>query len=243
MSLNYSTFVSEIATITAITSDVLVNGDMNFSGIMAGLIDYAEGRLYRDLDLPVMTVFDTSVSCSSGVRSVNLSTAQGEPLVLDSLNLLTSAGATSSIATRIPLVPASKAVLDAVYPSGATANTGQPEFFTRTGNLQILLGPVPDLPYGTEAYFTVRPTALSATNSSTWLTQNYSELMIAAGMVFAAGYMRDFGAQSDNSQMAQSWETQYNTLLKGAGTDVSRMNFQGPGWTSQNVTPLATPRP
>lgn len=239
--MNYNSYVSEIATITVISSDALVNGDTNFAGIMTGLIDYAEGRLYRDLNLPIVSVIDTSVICSSGVRSILLSTAQGEPLVLDSLNLLTSAGTNSSNGTRISVVPVAKSVIDVVYPSMASGNTGQPQYFSRIGNLELILGPTPDQPYRTEAYFSVRPSPLSASNSSTWLTQNYPELMVAAGMVFAAGYMRDFGAQSDNPQLAQSWETQYMTLLRQAGVEVDQMNFKGPGWTSQNATPLATP--
>lgn len=241
MGLNYTTFVSEIATITAITSSVLVNGDNNFGPIMGGLINYSEGLIYRDLNLPVVSVIDTAATCSSGVRSVNLSTTQGEPLVLDSLNLLVPIATGSSVATRVPLVATSKAVLDAVYPSGTSSNTAQPEFFVRTGNLQCLLGPTPDQAYGTEAYFTVRPPPLSASNSSTWLSQNYPELMVAAGMIFAAGYMRDFGSQSDDPKLAQSWKGQYDTLLRTARIEVDQMNFEGPGWTSQDVAPIATP--
>src|SRR5258708_39679932 len=131
MALTYNSFVSEIAPLTVTSSTVLVSGDNNFAGIMGGIIDYAEGRLYRELDLPVVSVTDTSVSCSSGIRTVSLSTTQGEPLVIETLNLLSSAGATSSFATRVPLVPASKAVIDAVYPSAISSNTGQPEFLDR----------------------------------------------------------------------------------------------------------------
>lgn len=241
MALTYSSFVSEIATLTVISSTVLVSGDTNFGGIMSGLIDYAEGRLYRDLDLPVTSVTDTSVTCTSGVRSISLSTTQGTLLVINALNLLTSAGALSSVATRVPLVPASQAVVDAIYPSATSSNCGQPEFFARIGDTQLILGPAPDQAYGTEVTATIRPNPLGATNSSTWLTQNVPELMIAAGMVFAAGYMRDFGSQSDDPKMAQSWESQYNTLLKSAATDTARMKFEAEAWASQSPSPLATP--
>lgn len=241
MALNYTTFVSEIATITAISSTVLVSGDNNFAGIMSGLIDYAEGRLYRDLDLVDVSVVDTSVACSSGVRLIQLSTSLGTPLAIEALNLLTSAGATSSYAQRVPLVPASRGVLDAVYPSAASSNCGQPEFFARLGQTEIILGPTPDQGYGTEAQFTVRPDPLSASNSSTWLTQNVPELMIAAGMVFAAGYMRNYGAQADDPKMAASWESQYNVLMKSESTDQMRMKFESDAWSSQNPSPLATP--
>jgi len=241
MALTYSSFVSEIATLTVISSTVLVSGDANFSGIMDGIIDYAEGRLWRELDLPVVSITDTSIVCSSGVRTVALSTAQGEPLVIQALNLLTSAGATSSFATRVPLVPASRAVVDAIYPSATSSNCGQPEFFYRIGNTQVILGPTPDQAYGTELMATIRPAPLSASNSSTWLTQNLPELMIAAGMIFAAGYMRDFGSQGDDPKMAQSWEAQYGNLMKSASIDAMRMQFESQGWTSQSPSPLPTP--
>lgn len=241
MALNYSTCVSELATITAISSTFLVSGDGNFNGIMDGIIDYGEGRLYRDLDLPAARVTDTSVVCTSGVRTIALSTIQGTLLSIESLNLYSSAGTTSSNSTRIPLVPTSKAVIDTVYPSALSSNCGLPEFFARVTDTQLNLGPTPDAPYRTEVVATVRPNPLSASNSSTWLTQNVPELFIAACMVFAAGYMRDFGAQTENPQVSQSWENQYQTLLRTMNVDSLRMKFQSDAWTSQVPSPVATP--
>jgi hypothetical protein len=241
MPLTYSSFVSEIATITAITSSVLVSGDNNFSGIMSGGIDYAEGRIYRDLDLPAARVTDTSVSCSSGVRTIALSTTQGTLLNIETINIFSSAGTTSSNATRIPLTPTSKAVIDAVYPTALSSRCGVPTYFARVTDTRIMLGPAPDQAYGTEVIATVRPAPLSDSNSSTWLTQNVPELMVAAAMVFFSGYMRDFGSQSDNPQMAQSWEGQYKALLGSMNVDALRMKFQSNAWTSQQPSPIATP--
>ncbi len=238
--LTYNSFVSEIATITAITSSVLVNGDNNFAGIMGGIIDYAEGRLWRELDLPIASVTDTSVVCASGVRSINLSTTQGTLLVIQTLNLFSSAGTTSSNGTRLPLLPASQAVIDAIYPSATSSNCGQPQYFTRLSDVQIVFGPTPDQAYRTEVIATTRPNPLSATNQTTWLSLNVPELLVAAGMVFAAGHMRDFGAQSDNPQMAQSWEGQYQALFKSMDVDSARMKFESAGWTSQQPAPIAT---
>ena len=71
MSVTYSSFVSEIATLTVISSTVLVNGDTNFQGIMPAVIDYSEGRLYRDLDLPAVRVTDTAqVACRVTSRNI-----------------------------------------------------------------------------------------------------------------------------------------------------------------------------
>ena len=241
MSVTYSSFVSEIATLTVISSTVLVNGDTNFQGIMPAVIDYSEGRLYRDLDLPAVRVTDTSVTCSSGVRTIALSTTQGTLLVLQTLNLLTSAGTTSSFATRVPLTPVAQAVIDTIYPSAASSNCGQPEYFCRVSDTEIAFGPTPDQPYGTEVIATTRPPPLSATNSTTWLSANVPELMIAAGMIFASAHMRNFGAQADDPQRPGSWETQYSNLLKSMNVDSLRMKFQSQAWTSEIPSPIATP--
>ena len=241
MAQNYTVLVSEIATITAITSAVLVTGDNNFGGIMDAAIDYAEGRIYRDLDLPNVRVTSTAVTLSSGVRTVSLSTTAGEILAIETVNLFTPITDGSSVATRVPIVPASQAVINTVYPSATSSNCGQPEFFARITNTQLSFGPAPDQAYGTEVVGTIRPSPLSASNSSTWITQNLPELMTAATMVFMTGYMRDYGSQSDDPRMSMSWEGQYQQLLKSAGTDSMRMKFQSDAWTSQQPSPLATP--
>jgi hypothetical protein len=241
MTQTYATLLSNTATITVISSTVLESGDNNFGGIFATAIDYAEGRLWRELDLPVTSVTDTSVTLSSGVRTVNLSTAQGEPLNIETYNIFIPAGTTSSNGTRVPLVPASKAVVDAIYPSAISSNCGQPQFFARVSNLQLMLGPTPDQAYGIESITTVRPAPLSAANSSTWLTQNVPELMQAMIMVFMAGYMRDYGSQADDPKLAQSWENQAQTLLKTMDVDALRMSFESAGWTSKQPSPIATP--
>lgn len=241
MSINYTTYVSEIATLTAITSAILVGGDNNFQGILPAGIDYAEGRLYRELDLPAVSIVDTSVVCSSGVRTIAISTASGEPLIIEALNIFSSAGTTSSNGTRVPLTPSTRAVIDSIYPSALSSQCGQPEFFARISNDTLILGPAPDQPYGVEMQASIRPSPLSASNSSTWLTQNVPELMIAATMIFMSGHMRDFGAQSDNPQMAQSWESQYQNLMRSMNVDQLRMKFMSAGWTSEQPSPIANP--
>lgn len=241
MALNYTTFISEIATITTVSSTVLVSGDSNFGGIMDGLIDYMEGRIYRDLDLISASILDTSVTCTSGVRSVTLSTVQGNPLQINALNLFSSAGTTSSNATRVPLIPAARSVIDMVYPSAVSSNCGTPQYFARLGDTSIILGPPPDAPYRIEMDATIRPAPMTSANSSTWITQNVPELAIAAGMVFAAGYMRNFGAQADDPKMSQSWESTYDTLLKTAKQDADRQKFEAFAWTEQGPAPQATP--
>ena len=66
---------------------------------------------------------------------------------------------------------------------------------------------------------------MSVTNTSTQLTNFFPDLFIAASMIFATGYQRDFGAQSDNPAQGQSWENQYDLLIKSALTEEARKKF------------------
>jgi hypothetical protein len=83
---------------------------------------------------------------------------------------------------------------------------------------------------------------MSVTNPVTFLTQYLPDLLVAAGMIFASGYMRDFGSQSDNPQQSNSWESQYQTLFKSANLLELRKKFAGPGWTSLSSLPIAPVR-
>jgi hypothetical protein len=235
MSVNYTTYTSQIANITAISSN-----DANFQTMLPGMIDYAEQRMYRETDLLATRVTDSTGNLTTGNRTFTLPTDVGTYLVIEEANVISPATATSSTGTRIPLVNTSRSFIDLCYPSNVTAQ-GVPEFFAMKDNATILVGPSPNSSYIMEIRGTQRPTPLSAANSSTILTQMLPDAFIAASMVFAAGYMRDFGAQSDNPQMAQSWETQYKTLIQSANVEELRKKYQSQAWTNQLPNPLVQP--
>jgi hypothetical protein len=234
MSLTYDQYVAQVANIMVIGST-----DANFQTMLPGMIDYAEGRCYRELDLLAARV-STTVTLSSGVRTVALSTTSGYTRVVENLNVYTSTSVTSSNATRSPLTMVSRDFIDAVYPSAAS-NTGVPLFAAMASDSQLLLGPPPSAGYTMEVVGTIQPTPLSSGNSTTFLTLNLPDLFVAASMVFGSGYMRDFGAQADNKEMSGSWESQYQTLFQSANTEALRQKYQSGGWTHAQPSPIATP--
>lgn len=238
MPLNYSTYVSQIANLMPINSS-----DANFVIMLPGAIDYAEQRMYRELDLLATRVTDTTASFTAQSRTFTFPTTQGTFLVVEEINAITPAGATPAAGTRSPLSAVSKQFLDAVYPSATvgTSVTQVPAFFAPLNNTQVLIGPPADDSYIAEVIGTQRPTPLSTTNSSTILTQMLPDAFIAASMVFVSGYMRDFGGQSDNPAQAQSWEAQYKTLIGSANVEELRKKYQSNAWTSEQPSPIATP--
>lgn len=229
MSINYTTYISQISNLMVITST-----DANFQTMVPGMIDYAEQRMYRDLDLQNTRVSDTTVSLSSGNSFVTLPTDQ-YIIVVEQLNVLSS----SPSGTRTPLTPTTKEYIDFAWPTSTA--TGVPIYCAPLNDTTFKVGPAPDQPYPLEVVGTIRPAPLSASNSSTWLTQHLPDMFIAASMVFASGYMRNYGAQADDPQMPGSWESQYNKLLVSAGTEEFRKKFQSQGWSPMTPNPVATP--
>jgi len=182
--LNYASYISQTANLIVISSN-----DPNYQTMLPGMIDYAEQRIYREMDPLREQVTDATTSVSSGIRTVALSTSFGNYITVDQVNILSS-----NSSTRYPLTFTARPFLDAAFPSGATV-TGIPQFYTMTSDTQVSLGPAPDQAYPIEFIGLQRPSPLSSANSSTFLTQYCPELFIAASMVFAFGYMRDFGGR------------------------------------------------
>ena len=233
MSINYTSYVAQLSNLMAAQSSTA-----QFTTMLPGCIDYAEQRIYRDLDFQATEVRDSSGELTAGARNFVLPTSIGTFVVVNGLNVITPSTQTNPDAgTRNELQRVTRDYLDLVWGS-ATGSTvpqfyavlGQPQ--ASVGSLLVIVGPWPDLNYTVEVIGTVRPTPLSSTNPNTILTQYLPDLFIAASMIFASGYMRDFGAQSDNPAQAVSWEAQYEKLLASAAAEEMRKKGSGPGWTS-----------
>ena len=235
-SLNYTTYVSQISNLLVIGST-----DPNFQIMLPGMIDYAEQRIFRELDLLYTQTTDTSAA-SSGVRTYTLPTNVGTFVTVSGINVLTPVGTTSSNGTRHQLTPVSREFMDVAWPAGSAGITDVPQYFSMASNTQVIFGPAPDAGYTVEVVGTQRPQSLSSANSSTILTQYLPDLFVAASMVFGSGYQRDFSAQGDNPQQGISWEGQYKTLFQSAATETARAKFQAEGWTARQPYQVTTPR-
>jgi hypothetical protein len=231
MSLTYTTYVDQVANLMAADS-----AGANFQTMLPGMIDYAEQRIYRELDLLSTIVRDYSSNLTANDRNFALPSGQGRFVTVQGINVITPVATDPDDGTRNFLNPVSRDYLDAVWngASGATV----PEFFAMITDQTLIVGPWPDNSYKMEIIGTIRPTALSSGNPTTYLTLYLPDLFIAASMIYASGYMRNFGAQADDPKMAMSWEAQYSRLLASANIEELRKRFAGFGWTShQDVAP------
>ncbi len=232
--LTYSTYVTALTTLINIPSI-----DASFQAILPDCIDYAEQRLYRDLNLLATVTRDASQALTPASRNFTYPTANGVFVVTNGLNVITPAGSTPDNGTRTRLVPTSLDVLDMIWPS--SVGSAVPTYFAMVTQTAIVVGPWPDQAYTVEVVGTTRPTPISADNTVTFLSANLPDLLVAASMVFLSGYLRNFGSQADDPQMAVSWEAQYKTLFASANTEELRKRYMGSAWSSQPAGGEAAP--
>jgi hypothetical protein len=250
--LTYSTYVTQIATMA-----VVAENDPAFVTILPQMITYAENRMYRDIDFMftstslhgvsfVLTPGNRNLSFDINL-SLNSDAQTGTFVVSEQINLLTDASGNAATTTnpdacvRVPLLPTTKEFLDAVYGSSLTASLGQPQYFVPFNETLFFVGPVPDQAYPVEVVGTYRPNSLSATNTSTFISLYLPDVFIMASMIYISAYQRNFGRANDDPQMAVTYESQYQALLKSAMVEEARKKFEAAGWSSQSPSPVATP--
>jgi hypothetical protein len=231
--LTYSTYVTQIATMAVVSPT-----DTNFVAILPQMITYAENRICRDIDF-LSTQISNTYTLTSGNNQLTIPT--GDFITIQTVGVTNGTFNT-------PLLPASKEFLQNVYNNSATLST--PQYFAVYGgdsattgltSQYLQFGPYPDANYTVKVTGTARPASLSATNTTTFISTYLPDVLIMASMIYVSAYQRNFGRQSDDPQMAQSYENQYSTLLKSAFIEEARKKFQSAGWASYSPPAAASP--
>lgn len=233
---SYTQYVSDLSTMLVIPP---TNAD--FLNAIPMIIDDAEQRIYRELDL-----LTTIIRNSAGTTTANNRLFQFPThfVVSENINVFTPAGNTTGLTGRRALIPTSREWMDFVYPDDmACGCCGEsvPEYYAMLTDQTILLGPPPDAVYTIEVIGTIRPTPLSAANPTTYLTQYLPDLFMAESLIFGFGYLQDFGSMSDNPQASVSWNSHYQDLWQSAMVEESRKKYGSQGWTPKQPSTVATP--
>ena len=235
MSLTYSTYVQQIATMA-----VVATNDANFQIIIPSMIDYAELRIQRDLDFLSTQISNTSYSFTAGNNTLTIPTSSF--VTLQTFEVIVNGGLSS------PLLPVTKEYIQNVWGGGSTQ--GIPTIFAVYGgdaattgytSQNIIVGPVPDSNYTVRLTGTVRSAPLSATNTATYISTYLPDMFIMASMIYISAYQRNFGRLNDDPQMAQTYESQYQALKTSALIEENRKKFEAAAWSSYSPAPAATP--
>ena len=242
--MNYSDLVTFIGSMFQIP---VVNAataapfqDPNANTILPRVIDFAEQMIYTDMDFlatrqQVYMNGNTPITFTPGSRSLTLPTGV---MVVEGIALITPASAASpDQGTRNTLEMVSLDVIDMFYPSVASPQ-GVSAYYGMKDATTIVVAMTPDQAYLCETTGTFRPAPISSTNSSTYMSTYYPQLLMAAIAYYMAGYQRDFGAQSEDPKLASSWKSTYDYILptcvaeekrrKGESVQTSRTSSEAP---------------
>lgn len=211
-------------------SSATPSSDPNFNNILPAIINDAEQRIYREVDFLNDREQDSTLPVTVSSRNF---TIPSEIIVVQSLALIVPSPDTPEVGSRISLLRTSVDALNALWPqeSVTSAPVQNQAYYAMLSNTQALIAPTPPEAYTAEVTGVFRPTAMSSTNTTTYLGTNFPDLFLAACCVFAFGWQRDFGAQSEDPQAGNSWEALYQTRLKSVLDEEARrrgLKVEGP---------------
>ena len=230
--MDYNTYVTTLANMLVLPSTT----DPNYQQVLPAIISDASQRIRRDLDLLSDIVRDSTGALTANSRNF---TFPQHIVVSESLNVFTPSGTTTN---RNQLVPVTREFLDAIWPNEASTTTPSvPQYYAMITDQTIIVGPPPDAPYTMEVIGTIIPPDLSPTQTTTWISLYLPDLFLAASLVFGYGYLKDYGAASDDPNAPGSWSNHYDKLLIGANTEENRKKYASQSWTPKSPAPLATP--
>lgn len=189
--------------------------------------------------LPILTSSNSPILTTNAAISTNAV----YPVVVQGLAAIVPSGTAASVGKRVRYRWASLDWIDSIWPNEAitAVPTSDNAYFTMLSDSIAVVCPTPPAPYTVELTGTWLPDPISIINTETWLSKFEPDLLFIACMVEVSGWMRDFGAQSDNPQMAVSWATRYDQAKGSALEQEQRRKSQGPGWQPYSPTPLAQP--
>jgi len=247
--LTYNGYVSQIATMavvnTTTSSGVVVGVDAEFNTLIPQMLNYAELRIQRDVDLlPSQTQRTYLLPISSNLLQIPVD----DFVTIQTISVVNGAA-------QIPLHPATKEYLQNVY--NDSSSTGQPKFFAMYGGDQagggnvsnnIVFGPYANNEYslvvtGTQRLPSLYKFGVTATagTATTFISANLPDLLIQASMIYISQFQRNFGAASNDPNMGPTYELQYMNLLKSAAVEEARKKFSASAWSSMSPPVAASP--
>lgn len=230
----------------AVINGIVAGVNASFNELIPQMLNYAELRIQRDLDLQNLEVVRSSYSLPVGEHILNI--PSNDFVTVETVVLFNGTNS-------CPVLPASKDYINNVYTDSSF--TGVPSVFCMYGgdpttsgstHINILFGPRADTTYTVQLTGLARALTLYAYANSTQADTQYTlissqlpDLMIMASMIYISAFQRNFGKANDDPQMAITYESQYQALLKSASDEEYRKKFEASAWTSYSNSPAASP--
>ncbi len=229
--MNYTDYVATLANLIPTQTT-----DANFVQILPSTITDAELRINRDFDFLSTIVRDQSGTLTANSRNF---TFPQEFVVSESVNVFTPVGTTT---TRNQLVPVTQEWMDAVWGIEAAPSTPSiPQYYAMITDQTIIVGPPPDAGYAVEVTGTIRPAPLSSTNTTTYISTYFSDMLISASMEYISGWMKNYGAAVDDPAQGVTWRQHYDKQFASANVEEARKKYAAQAWGPKQPYQVSIP--
>lgn len=193
--MTYAELVQKIRDYTEVDSTVLSDTIIN------GFIENAEFRVLREVDSDSNRSFKTAQLVASQ-RYIDV---PSDCLVVRSAQIVDSDGVASAD-NREFLEYKDTNFMSEYNPTDAT---GVPKYYSYWDEDTLVFAPVPDAEYTIQINYVLKPAALTATNTTTYLSLNFPNGLLYACLVEAYGFLK--GPQD----LLQLYEQKYKQVVEG----------------------------
>ena len=193
--MTYAELVQKIRDYTEVASNVLTDTIVN------GFIENAEFRILRDVDSDNNRRYVTANLVAS-TRFIDTPT---NLLVIRSAQIVDSDG-TANPDNRDFLQYRDTSFMSEFNP---TNDTGVPKYYSNWDENTIVVAPTPDQTYTIQLNYILKPTGLSSTNTTTYLSLQFPNGLLYACLVEAYGFLK--GPQD----LLQLYEQKYKQTVEG----------------------------
>ena len=188
--MTYSELVTKIRDYTEVDSNVFT------STIINGFIENAEFRILRDVDSDNNRKYATA----SVVVTQKYFNTPADLLVIRSAQVFNTDGSISFLDVRD---------MTFINEYNQSNTTGIPKYYANWDENTVIVAPTPDQAYTIQANYILKPTGLSSTNTTTYLSQQFPNGLLYACLVEAYGFLK--GPQD----MLQYYENRYKQAIEG----------------------------
>ena len=202
----YSELVTQIRDYCETDSNVLTTTIVN------DIIEHAELKIFREIDLDVFKKYKTASLTSSdafvampGALPVDFEFARYVHIFSPSGSL---GGLTDN--ERVTLQKKDSSYINEYWPN--RTSTGVPKYYANWDNDTIILAPTPNEAYTIELAYNAQPTGLSSSNTTTWVSNNAPQLLLYACLIEAFKFLK-------NPDMLNIYTVSYKEELQTMGQE------------------------
>jgi len=190
--------------VTKIRDYCEVDANVFTSTIVNGFINDAELKILREIDSDNNRRY-AQADIIAGQRYVNTPLINDQTLIIRSAQITNSTGGANN-SSREFLEYRDTSFISEYNGSGAT---GLPKYYSYWDENTIVIAPTPDQNYNMQINYILKPAGLSASNTTTYLSKQFSNGLLYACLIEAYGFLKG------PADMIQFYEKKYSEAAQG----------------------------